>query len=346
MLIKYIILRKEYKKNEYRVAIVPSDCKILINNNFIVYVESSIDRCFNDEIYKNNGCIIIDDFTKYNFNRDETLIIGLKELDYNNLILLSYKHLYFSHTFKEQSNGKEILQKFKNEKGLIYDLEYLVDNNNKRLVAFGFWAGFVGTAISLLQYYYKSIKKELNNLFPYNDYKILIEELQKLYKYFKNLNIGIIGINGRCGKGSQFLLDKLLINYVGYLKEDKLENLINHNIIINCIKLETDFNKIFISNKNLINFNKLSIISDISCDVFAINNPINLNYCLTTFEKPIYKFNENIDIICIDNLPSLLPIDSSIEFSNKLTELILMINNDNIIWNNLEILYYKKINNL
>ena len=383
MLIKYLIIRKEYKKNEYRVAIIPTDCKILINNNFIIYVESSQNRCFSDEIYKNNGCIIIDDFTKYNFNRDETLIIGLKELDYNNLDLLSYKHLYFSHTFKEQSNGKEILIKFKNGNGFIYDLEYLVDNNNKRLVAFGFWAGFIGTAISLLQYYYKSINKELNNLVPYYDYKLLIEELQKLNKFLKNLNIAIIGINGRCGKGSKFLLDKLLIeelqklnkflknlniaiigingrcgkgskflldklliNHIGYLKEDNLDNLINHNIIINCIKLESDFNKIFISNKNLINFKNLSIISDISCDVFAINNPINLNYYLTTFEKPIYKFNENIDIICIDNLPSLLPIDSSNEFSNKLTELILMINNDNIIWNNLEILYYKKINNL
>ena len=345
MLIKYLIIRKEYKKNEYRVAVTPTDCRILINNNFIIYVESSIDRCFTDELYKNNGCIIIDDFIKYNFNKDETLIIGLKELDYNNLESLSYKHLYFSHTFKEQSNGKEILIKFKNEKGFIYDLEYLVDNNNKRLVTFGFWAGFIGTAISLLQYYYKSINKKLNNLVPYNDYKLLIEELQTLDKYFKNLNIGIIGINGRCGKGSKFLLDKLLINHVGYLKEDNLDNLINHNIIINCIKLESNFNIIFISNKNLINFKNLSIISDISCDVFAINNPINLNYCLTTFEKPIYKFNENIDIICIDNLPSLLPINSSTEFSNKLTELILTVNTD-IIWENLENLYYNKIEHI
>ena len=346
MRIKYLVLRNEYKKNEYRVAIIPKDCKILINNNFIIYVESSKNRCFSDELYEKNGCIIINDFSKYNFNKDETLIIGLKELDYKNINLLSYKHLYFSHTFKEQSNSKEILQKFKNQKGFIYDLEYLIDDNNKRLVAFGFWAGFVGTAISLLQYYYKINNKELNNLDPYNDYGIIIKELQKFYKYFKNLNIGIIGINGRCGKGSKFLLDKLLINYVGYLKEDNLQNLINHNIIINCIKLETNFDKIFISNDSINDFKNLSIITDISCDIFAVNNPIKLNYNLTTFEKPIYKFNKNIDIICIDNLPSLLPIDSSTEFSNKLTELILLINNDNIIWNNLEKLYIKKINNL
>jgi saccharopine dehydrogenase (NAD+, L-lysine-forming) len=345
MQIKYLVLRNEYKKNEYRVALIPNDCKTLINNNFIIYVESSKNRCFSDELYKNNGCIIIDDFTKYNLNKGQTLIIGLKELDYNNLELFCYKHLYFSHTFKDQSNSKEILQKFKIKKGLIYDLEYLIDDNNKRLVAFGFWAGFIGTAISLLQYYYKFNNKELSNLTPYNDYKILIEELKKLFEYFKNLDVGIIGINGRCGEGCKFLLDKLSINYVGYLKGNNLENLINHNIIINCIKLETNFDKIFISNDNIINFKNLSLITDVSCDIFAVNNPIKLNYNLTTFQKPVFKLNQNIDIICIDNLPSLLPIDSSTEFSNKLTPLILMINNDNnILWNNLEILYYKKIN--
>ena len=94
MTIKNLVIRKEYKLNEYRVPIIPVDCLKLLNN-FTVYVESSIDRCFKDDLYKSCGCIIIDDYIKYNFNKEETLIIGLKELDYNNNKLLSYKHLYF-----------------------------------------------------------------------------------------------------------------------------------------------------------------------------------------------------------------------------------------------------------
>ena len=90
----------------------------MLKNNFIVYIEKSLDRCFNDELYKNCGCILIDDYTKHNFNRDNTLIIGLKDLDYNKSILLSYKHLYFSHTYKDQTNSNEILSKFKKEKGI------------------------------------------------------------------------------------------------------------------------------------------------------------------------------------------------------------------------------------
>jgi saccharopine dehydrogenase (NAD+, L-lysine-forming) len=177
MTIKILVIRREYKLNEYRVPIIPLDCLKLLNNNFKIYVENSIDRCFKDEFYKSCGCILINDYTKYNFNKEETLIIGLKELDYNKDILLSYKNLYFSHTYKNQINSSEILSKFKNEKGVIYDLEYLVNDKNKRLIAFGFWAGFIGTVISLKQFYYKSINKELVNLVPQDDFSFLIVEL-------------------------------------------------------------------------------------------------------------------------------------------------------------------------
>jgi saccharopine dehydrogenase (NAD+, L-lysine-forming) len=345
MTIKILVIRKEYKLNEYRVPIIPIDCLELLKNNFTVYVEKSEDRCFKDELYKNYGCILIDDYTKHNFNKEKTLIIGLKELDYNNNESLSYKHLFFSHTYKNQVNSLEILSKFKQEKGIIYDLEYLLDDKKKRLIAFGFWAGFIGTAISLLQFYYKSINKELVNLAPLDNYRILINELENYVDYFKNIEIGIIGVNGRCGIGCKFLLDKLSIKYIGYGRGDELDTLVNHNIIINCIKLEKDSEFIIISDKNLEDFKKLSIINDVSCDITALNNPIKLDYHLTTFKNPIYKYNEQLDIICIDNLPSLLPIDSSTEFSNKLTELIIGINND-IIWKNLENLYYDKINNI
>jgi saccharopine dehydrogenase (NAD+, L-lysine-forming) len=184
----------------------------------------------------------------------------------------------------------------------------------------------------------------LINLIPKNDYKILIDELKNYVDYLKKIEIGIIGVNGRCGQGCKYLLDKLDLKYIGYGRGNELDTLVNHDIIINCIKLEKDTEFTIISDKNLESFKKLSIINDVSCDITALNNPIKLDYRLTTFKNPIYKFNEKIDIICIDNLPSLLPIDSSTEFSNKLTELIIGINND-IIWKNLENLYYDKINN-
>ena len=192
---------------------------------------------------------------------------------------------------------------------------------------------------------YKSINKEFINLVPLNDYQILIDELKNYEDNYKNIEIGIIGINGRCGQGCKYLLDKLHIKYIGYGRNDTLDSLVNHEIIINCIKLEKDTEFTIITDKNLGDFKKLSIINDVSCDITAVNNPIKLDYKLTTFKNPIYKYNKQLDIICIDNLPSLLPIDSSTEFSNKLTELIICINS-NIIWENLDNLYYNKIKNI
>ncbi len=342
--IKNLVIRREIKLNEFRVPIIPNDCARLLND-FTIYVEKSPDRCFPDSDYEKCGCILINDYTKLDLDLDQTLIVGLKELDYTNDKLFRYRHLFFSHTYKNQSDSKYILSKFKKAQGTIYDLEYLVDDNNRRLIAFGYWAGFIGMAISLLQYQSKSVNVDLVSLQPLNDYNILINQLKSYANTFKDINVGIIGPNGRCGKGCRFLLDSLSIKYVGYGRSDKLNNLTDHDIIINCIKLEKDAELTIISETMLEKPNKISIINDVSCDITAENNPIKLKYCLTTFEKPIYKYNDNLDIICIDNLPSLLPIDSSTEFSNKLSELILMIN-DSEIWSNVEKLYYEKISDI
>jgi len=329
-----IFIRKEIKKNEYRTPLTPTDCRYLISKGFKIFVESSDKRCFSDKEYMNNGCII------QNYYR-EGLIIGLKEFDYDDDFMFKKNHLYFAHCYKNQENARFILGSFKKNGGEILDYEYLVDQNGKRLIAFGFWAGFVGTALALKQYYQKiNTLPDIHNLEPIYDYNILLQELKDID--LKNISIGIIGINGRCGTGARFLLDKLNIPFTGYTKNNSLNNLINHDIIVNCIFLSQHFNKTFISMDNLHKFKKLKVISDVSCDITAKNNPIKLNYKLTSFKDPIYHINENIDIICIDNLPSLLPKDSSNEFSKKLTELIL----DDSIWNNLLQLFYKKINDL
>jgi saccharopine dehydrogenase (NAD+, L-lysine-forming) len=323
MKIKNIIIRREYKNNEFRTPLIPSDCKKCIEYGITIYVETSNQRCIPEKDYENEGCIIIDDFTQIEFPKNETLIIGLKELDYDNPKLFPYCHLYFTHIFKNQLGSEKIIEKLEEAKSIIYDYEYFLNKNQRRVIAFGFWAGFIGTAIGLLQHYYKSINQNIISLTPYPDATILLEELQYFRYFFVKLNIGIIGINGRCGRGARFILERLgLSNIHGYSRASDMEPLTQNHIIINCIKLSPDDNTIFISEAKLPKFDKLSVIVDISCDVFAKNNPISLNYHATTFEKPVCKINEKVDIISIDNLPSLLPKDSSEEFSGKLQKII------------------------
>ena len=323
MKIKNIIIRREYKTNEFRTPLIPRDCKKCIEIGIIVYVEKSAQRCIPNEEYEKYGCIIIDDFTKLELDKNNTLVIGLKELDYNNPRLFPWCHLYFTHIFKNQIGSEEIKEKLIKSRAIVYDYEYFLNQKQKRVIAFGFWAGFIGTAIGLIQYYYKTINQNIKNLLPYKDASILFEEVEYFKHFFRKINIGIIGVNGRSGKGSRFILERLGIsNIYGYSRASDKGPLIQHNIIINCIKLSPEDNNIFISDETLVKFDKLAVIVDISCDINAKNNPINLNYQATTFEEPVFKINDKVDIIAIDNLPSLLPNDSSEEFSAKLQKII------------------------
>ena len=54
-------------------------------------------------------------------------------------------------------------------------------------------------------------------------------------------------------------------------------------------------------------------------------------------------YNNFVDIIAIDNLPSMLPLDSSTYFSNKLVELF---NNNDNYWKNNYLVYQSKIYNI
>lgn len=323
MKIQNIIIRREFKTNEFRTPLIPRDCKKCIESGIMVYVEKSAQRCIPDDEYKEKGCIIIEDFTELNISRNNTIVIGLKELDYSNPKLLPWCHLYFTHIFKNQEGSEEIIEKLLSSKAIVYDYEYFINKKEKRVIAFGYWAGFIGTAIGLIHYYYKSINKVINSLSPYKDASILFEEVEYFKHFFRKINIGIIGVNGRSGRGSRFLLERLGISNIhGYSRASDKEPLKQHNIIINCIKLSPEDDNIFISDETLHKFEKLAVIVDVSCDINAKNNPIRLNYKSTTFEEPVYKINDKVDIIAIDNLPSLLPNDSSDEFSAKLQKII------------------------
>lgn len=121
------------------------------------------------------------------------------------------------------------------------------------------------------------------------------------------INVAIIGIYGRCGKGSEYLCNKLNINYKGYTSDMKKNDLDQYNLIVNCIYLAKNKEiDPFITTDTIHKFTKYTVISDVSCDFSNPNNPIRIYDKLTTHWNPILNINENIDLISIDNLPSLI----------------------------------------
>jgi saccharopine dehydrogenase (NAD+, L-lysine-forming) len=341
MYFKYIILRREYRQLEYRTPLIPTDCKKIIQNNMIVYVEKDSNRCYSDTEYIENGCIMINNYDDLLHN--DMLIVGLKEFDYNLNYVFNYNHLYFSHTFKNQSNSNYILQRFKAGGGSIYDLEYFTDSNNKRLFAFGFHAGIAGCYLGLLQYYYKKQYKNINKIKPFNSYNQLFNHIYSEYiDIYIQPDIAIIG-NGRCAQGVIYLLNQLNLSYTIYTKDINKDNLHNYNIIFNCILLTTHIDP-FITNNMVKLFKDPTVIVDISCDYNNINNPIPIYSQLSNFNEPIIKINKYVDVIAIDNLPSLLARNSSSAFSAKLINLF--IDTDKSSWRKNIAIYRDKIDSL
>lgn len=344
-----LYLRDEINNNEFRTPLTPKDIKILINNNFTLYVRSSENRIYSDVEYYMEGAIITND-PWYDSKFSDALIIGLKEID--NLHKLNrHNHIYFSHSFKNQHNSYDILNAFYKSSSNIYDFEYFLDNknNNKRIIAFGFYAGIVGCILGILQYLTKKIYgNNIENLKPYENEEDMINRILQLASFdISKLNIGIIGATGNCGKGVITILDKLGIPYNNARLDSKYFNqksLANFDIFYNCILLNEKYDEVFFDSNTI--FNKYITIVDISCDYLMENNPIKLYNNHTTWDSPVFNYNNFVDIIAINNLPSLLPKDSSNYFSEKFVDLLLDFKKDNNnYWKNNKEIFKKKISN-
>lgn len=329
--INKIFIRKEIYNNEFRCPIIPNDIPYLLSLNYIIYIESSLHRCYDDDEYKKNGAIIVNDNW---INYNNSLIIGIKEL-YDIGELNNHYHIYFSHSYKNQLNSKYILDTFKNSNSVLFDLEYFIENN-QRLISFGYYAGIVGCSLGLIQYFLKLLNKKLYNLKYWDSINNLKQSIEEYINHDIKLSICIIGSNGRCGSGVKYMLNLLNLSYTCLNKNDDKKNLEQYDIIYNCINLTEKINIWFDNNTC---FNKNIVICDISCDYNNQYNPINIYNTKTTWKNPVYSYNKYVDIIAIDNLPSLLPFDSSINFSSKMIQLLETFNNDkyNYWINNYEI---------
>jgi alanine dehydrogenase len=176
---------------------------------------------------------------------------------------------------------------------------------------------------------------DISNLMYWNSKKEIFKIFDVIDKiFFNETKIVIIG-EGNCGKGVSYLLNKLNIKYDIIYKNDSKNNLIDYDIIYNCINLDKYQNEIWFDSNTV--FYKKLLIVDISCDYLKNNNPIKLYNEPTTFIKPVFNYNKYVDIIALNNLPSLLPFDCSNYFSNIFINILLEKNDDkNNIWKNNE----------
>lgn len=290
-----IFIRAETYPNEFRTPLIPHDVRTLLEEGHIVIVQSSDTRCFTDDEYKEDGATI--SYQPWYYQNPDTMILGLKELD--NLDRLNgHTHVYFSHALKGQTGSAEILEAFHNSKSTLYDLEGFA-REGQRIISFGFYAGIVGAFLGV-----KAFGSDLGSLRPTS-----LTELATCQPI--EAKIGIVGA-GRTSKGVQRVLASLGLPYTvlgrGHVDPTQFD------IFFNCICLDSDYKE-----KWALDSAKPLLVVDISCDASKPNSP--LPPIRTTWSEPVYR-SGNLSVIAIDNLPSLIPRDASMDFSSIMADLI------------------------
>lgn len=324
-------LRAEVKPLEKRTPITPESAKHLIAQGHKITVEKSTERCVPDKEYEDVGCDLVETGTWENAP-EEAVILGLKELP-DGQTPLKHTHVYFGHCYKQQSGWKDLLKRFIDGKSTLLDLEFLVDDQGRRVAAFGRSAGFIGAALGVKNWCSQQISGEALgpvDYYPHSD--ALVEDIKNdlrraFEKTKKSPKVMVMGALGRCGKGSVDFLERAGITDI--LKWDLEETrvggpfpqILDVDVFINCIYLSGPIQP-FLTASMLQQPRKLSVVVDVSCDTSNPFNPVPIYKENTSFNKPslrIMQTNPPVDVISIDHLPSLVPLESSNEFSAAIT---------------------------
>jgi len=358
-MLKIAIIKENKQPADKRAPLTPTNCSFLLQkyaNQIEIWVESSGDRIFTDEEYKNAGCIIGQEVS----NCD--ILYGVKEVPLEFLIP-NKTYFFFSHTIKKQSSNHRMFQAMIEKDITLIDYEKLMENDT-RILGFGYHAGIVGAYNGLLTYGKKSDLFFLKPAHSHNNYQELVETLQSVD--FPAMQIVLTG-GGRVAKGAlqllhdagieqvdkeQYLTEKGKAQFVHlksediYARKDKKPYNRNH-FHQNHVAYEVNFEAFYENTDLMINgifwvqdmpsfFNKadtakpnfnIKVIADISCDV---DGSIPITYQATTIAKPVIGWDKinlkpcepysknSVDIMAVSNLPCELPKDASELFGQDL----------------------------
>ena len=255
----------------------------------------------------------------------DAIIFGLKELP-DDGTPLGHRHIMFGHAFKGQAAGRVLLQRFRAGGGTLLDLEYLTDDTGRRVAAFGYWAGFAGAAVALKCWAAQQRGGIAGPVAPYENAEALIAALAG---DLDELDLPrpaalVIGALGRVGRGAADLCAALNVSVTPWDMAETAHGgpfpeILDHDIFLNCILAGPD-TPVFVPRQALDSPRSLRVIGDIACDPDSDFNPVPLYHEATTWAEPATRVHADppLDVTAIDNLPSMLPLESSQDFSGQL----------------------------
>ncbi len=317
----HLWLRHEVRSTERRTPVVPADARRLIGSGVRLTVEDSPQRVFPAEEYEAVGARIAP-AGSWVSAPDDAVILGLKELP-DEPPRLTHRHIFFGHAYKRQPGAADLLRRFTAGGGALLDLEYLVDDQGRRLAAFGYWAGYLGAALAVLRE-----RDRLTAPLRPTD-KDELDALLRPAPGDAEFTALVVGALGRSGRGARAAFATAGVEPTGWdLAETRdldRRALLDHDVLVNCVLATTPVPP-FVRPTDLADpARRLRTVSDVTCDVGSPLNVLPVYDRTTEWTDPVRRLTEEppLDLIAIDNLPSLLPRESATDFSRDLLPALL-----------------------
>ncbi|HEV8036533.1 MAG TPA: saccharopine dehydrogenase, partial [Yoonia sp.] len=134
----------------------------------------------------------------------------------------------------------------------------------------------------------------------------------------------IIGALGRVGSGAADLCTAMGVATTQWDMAETASGgpfpeVLRHDIFLNCI-LARPGTPVFVPASAKTAPRTLCVIGDVACDPDSDFSPIKVYDRTTTWDAPALRVHDNpvLDVTAIDNLPSMLPAESSADFAEQL----------------------------
>ncbi|THH36775.1 saccharopine dehydrogenase [Aliishimia ponticola] len=328
----HLWLRAEQRPNETRVGLTPDGASELMRAGFTVTVEDSPSRVIATEAYRAAGATIAPEGSWPEAPTD-AIIFGLKELPETETPL-PHRHIMFGHAYKGQPAGQRLLRRLQAGGGTLLDLEYLVDGDGRRLAAFGYWAGYAGAAVALRCWAAQQAGTICGPIDAFENAAALQADLRARLSASDTPmpRAIIIGALGRVGTGAADLCAQMGVDCTKWdmaetAKGAPFPEILDHEIFLNCI-LARPGTPLFVPASACEDARRLSVIGDIACDPDSDFSPIKVYDRTTTWDAPALRVHNAppLDVTAIDNLPSLLPLESSQDYAGQLLPVLQSLN--------------------
>ena len=215
---KIALIRETKLPEDNRVALTPEQVSQLQTAypQHEFKVQSSDIRAYSDDEYRKAGVCVVDDVS------DCDVFLGIKEARTDTLIPNKH-YFFFGHIAKLQDYNRPLLQAMIQKKLTFSDYEYLVDDRDQRVCAFGWWAGVVGVYYTLKGYGLRNGLYELPK--PGRGFSLeqLVDALRRVQLPSKKI---LVSGTGRVSHGVQYTLERIgakRLTSEEFLSEEKIE---------------------------------------------------------------------------------------------------------------------------